>query len=59
MFRHQLIKVGSLVRWHEFTGIVTRVDPDERGDKEEVEVAWLDGRWLLLYGRIVISQTRE
>ena len=43
MFRHQLIKVGSLVRWHEFTGIVTRVDPDERGDNEEVEVSWLDG----------------
>jgi hypothetical protein len=44
MFRHRLIKVGSLVRWHEFTGIVTCVDPDERGDNEEVEVAWLDGR---------------
>jgi hypothetical protein len=43
MFRHQLIKVGSLVRWHEFTGIVTRVDPDERGDNEEVEVLWFEG----------------
>jgi len=43
MFRHQLIKVGSLVRWHEFTGIVTRVDPEEIGDKEIVEVTWLNG----------------
>ena len=43
MFRHAMIKVGSLVRWHDFTGIVTRVDPKERGDKEEVEVMWFDG----------------
>ena len=46
MFRHRLIKVGSLVkcRGGAFTGVVTCVDPDERGDNEEVEVAWLDGR---------------
>jgi len=45
MFRHRLIKVGSLVqsRGGGFTGVVTCVDPFEKGDKEEVEVAWLDG----------------
>ena len=43
MFRHQLIKVGSLVTGGGFTGIVTCVDPEEIGDKEEVEVLWLEG----------------
>ena len=43
MFRHAMIKVGSLVKGGGFTGIVTCVDPEEIGDKEEVEVAWLDG----------------
>ena len=43
MFRHRLIKTGSLVKWQGFTGVVTCVDPEERGDNEEVEVMWLDG----------------
>jgi len=43
MFRHRLIEVGSLVRWHDFIGIVTCVDPEERGDNEFVGVTWLDG----------------
>ena len=43
MFRHRLIKAGSLVKYAQYTGVVTCVDPFERGDKEEVEVAWLDG----------------
>tara|TARA_R110000744_G_scaffold14540_1_gene41342 strand:- start:1 stop:183 length:183 start_codon:yes stop_codon:yes gene_type:complete len=43
MFRHRLIKVGSLVKYTPYTGIVTRVDPEEIGDKEIVEVTWLDG----------------
>ena len=43
MFRHRLIKVGSLVKGGGFTGIVTCVDPEEIGDNEEVEVMWLDG----------------
>jgi len=43
MFRHRLIEVGSLVKGGGFTGIVTCVDPEEIGDKEEVEVMWLDG----------------
>jgi len=43
MFRHRLIKVGSLVKYAQYTGVVTCVDPEEIGDKEEVEVAWLDG----------------
>jgi len=43
MFRHRLIKVGSLVTGGGFTGVVTCVDPEEIGDKEEVEVMWLDG----------------
>tara|TARA_R110000824_G_scaffold331167_1_gene517913 strand:+ start:283 stop:465 length:183 start_codon:yes stop_codon:yes gene_type:complete len=43
MFRHAMIKVGSLVKGGGFTGIVTCVDPEEIGDKEEVEVMWLDG----------------
>ena len=43
MFRHRLIKVGSLVKYAQYTGVVTCVDPFERGDKEEVEVAWIDG----------------
>jgi len=43
MFRHAMIKVGSLVRWCDYTGIVTCVDPEERGDNEEVEVMWLGG----------------
>ena len=43
MFRHRLIEVGSLVRGGGFTGIVTCVDPEEIGDKEEVEVLWLEG----------------
>ena len=43
MFRHAMIKVGTLVKGGGFTGIVTCVDPEEIGDKEEVEVMWLDG----------------
>ena len=43
MFRHRLIKAGTLVKGGGFTGIVTCVDPEEIGDKEEVEVMWLDG----------------
>jgi hypothetical protein len=43
MFRHRLIKTGSLVKWQGFTGIVTCVDPEEIGDKEEVEVLWFEG----------------
>ncbi len=43
MFRHRLIKVGSLVKYAQYIGVVTCVDPSERGDKEEVKVAWLDG----------------
>ena len=43
MFRHAMIKVGSLVRWCDYTGIVTCVDPEEIGDKEEVEVLWFEG----------------
>jgi hypothetical protein len=43
MFRHQLIKVGSLVRWQGFIGVVTHVDPEEIGDNEEVGVTWIDG----------------
>ncbi len=45
MFRHRLIKVGSLVqcRGGAFTGVVTCVDPEEIGDKEEVEVLWFEG----------------
>ena len=43
MFRHAMIKVGTLVKGGGFTGIVTCVDPEEIGDNEEVEVMWLDG----------------
>jgi len=43
MFRHRLIKVGSLVKYAQYTGVVICVDPEEIGDKEEVEVAWIDG----------------
>ena len=43
MFKHRLIKVGSLVKYAQYIGVVTCVDPEEIGDKEEVEVAWLDG----------------
>ena len=43
MFRHRLIEVGSLVKYTPYTGIVTRVDPEEIGDKEIVEVTWLNG----------------
>jgi len=62
MFRHRLIKVGSLVqcRGGAFTGVVTCVDPFERGDKEEVEVAWLDGDTTLASVRYleVINESR-
>ena len=38
------MKVGDLVR-HDlgFIGIITAIDPEEIGDKDEVEVAWSDG----------------
>jgi heat shock protein HspQ len=38
------VKVGDLVRHDQgFTGIITRIDPEEIGDDCEVEVAWNDG----------------
>ena len=43
MFRHRLIKAGTLVKGGGFTGVVTCVDPEEIGDKEEVEVLWFEG----------------
>ena len=36
-------KVGDLVRYGEYLGIVTCIDPEEIGDNEEVEVTWIDG----------------
>jgi hypothetical protein len=37
------MKVGDLVRYGEYLGIVTCIDPEEIGDNEEVEVTWIDG----------------
>ena len=37
------MKVGDLVRYGEYLGIVTCIDPEEIGDNEEVEVSWTDG----------------
>jgi len=37
------MKVGDLVRYGEYLGIVTCIDPEEIGDNEQVEVSWTDG----------------
>ena len=37
------MKVGDLVRYGEYLGIVTCIDPEELGNNEEVEVTWHDG----------------
>jgi hypothetical protein len=37
------MKVGDLVKYGEYLGIVTCIDPEEIGDNEEVEVTWIDG----------------
>ena len=37
------MKVGDLVRYGEYFGIVTCIDPEKLGDNEEVEVTWHDG----------------
>lgn len=37
------MKVGDLVRYSKYIGIVTYIDPEELGDPNEVEVTWNDG----------------
>ena len=37
------MKVGDLVKYGEYLGIITCIDPEEIGDNEEVEVIWSDG----------------
>ena len=37
------MKVGDLVRYSKYIGIVTYIDPEELGDLNEVEVSWGDG----------------
>jgi hypothetical protein len=37
------MKVGDLVKYGEYLGIITCIDPEEIGDNEEVEVTWIDG----------------
>ena len=37
------MKVGDLVKYGKWLGVVTCIDPEEIGDNEEVEVTWHDG----------------
>ena len=37
------MKVGDLVRYSKYIGIVTYIDPEELGDLNEIEVTWSDG----------------
>ena len=37
------MKVGDLVEFRGSVGIITCIDPEEVGDKQEVEVAWSEG----------------
>ena len=37
------MKVGDLVKYGKWLGVVTYIDPEEIGDNEEVEVTWHDG----------------
>ena len=37
------MKVGDLVEFRGCVGIITCIDPEEIGDKQEVEVAWSEG----------------
>lgn len=37
------MKIGDLVRYGMWFGIVTYVDPEELGNLNEVEVTWHDG----------------
>ncbi len=38
------MQVGDLVRHDDGTlGVITCIDPEKIGDKDEVEVAWCDG----------------
>lgn len=37
------MKVGDLVKYGKWFGVVTCIDPEEVGDSKEVEVTWHDG----------------
>ena len=37
------MKIGDLVKYGKWFGVVTYIDPEEVGDPEEVEVTWHDG----------------
>ena len=37
------MKVGDLVKYGEYLGIITCIDPEELGDLNEIEVTWSDG----------------
>ena len=55
------MKVGDLVRHDQgFTGIITRIDPEEICDDCEVEVAWNDGDVcnMSVYDLEVVSESR-
>ena len=37
------MKIGDLVKYGKWFGVVTYIDPEDIGDRTEVEVTWHDG----------------